>query len=235
MLEVSNLSVRYGRHLALENAALNVAKGEIVVVLGSNGAGKSTLIKGMAGLVRTEPGAKITLEGTSLHKMPAHRIVDAGLALVPEGRHLFSTLTVNENLMLGAFLPRTRARAEESMERVFAVFPKLKQRLTQIAGTMSGGEQQMVAIGRAMMTCPRLLLLDEPSLGLSPLLTSELFRALPSIATTGTSVLLVEQNSHQSLAIADRGYLIEKGTITGEGTAQELLASEEVQKAYLGM
>jgi len=235
MLDASNLSVRYGRHLALENAALSVAKGEIVVVLGSNGAGKSTLIKAMAGLVRTEPGAQVLLEGQALHKLAAHRIVDAGLALVPEGRHLFSTLTVHENLMLGAFLPRTRAHTQDSLERVFAVFPKLKQRLSQIAGTMSGGEQQMVAIGRAMMTCPRLLLLDEPSLGLSPLLTSELFKALPSIAETGTSVLLVEQNSHQSLAIADRGYLIEKGSITGEGTAQELLESTEVQKAYLGM
>ncbi|WP_333827941.1 ABC transporter ATP-binding protein [Pararhodobacter sp.] len=235
MLEVSSLSVRYGRHLALENAALTVAKGEIVVVLGSNGAGKSTLIKAMAGLVATDPGAQILLEGQALHKLPAHRIVEAGLALVPEGRHLFSTLSVQENLMLGAFLPRTRAHAQDSLERVFAVFPKLKQRLSQIAGTMSGGEQQMVAIGRAMMTCPRLLLLDEPSLGLSPLLTSELFRALPSIAATGTSVLLVEQNSHQSLAIADRGYLLEKGCVTGEGTAQALLESAEVQKAYLGM
>ncbi|MCC5988642.1 MAG: ABC transporter ATP-binding protein [Pararhodobacter sp.] len=234
MLEVSNVSVRYGHHLALENASLSVSKGEIVVVLGSNGAGKSTLIKAMAGLVRTEPGASVVLDGQPLHKLPAHRIVDAGLALVPEGRHLFSTLTVHENLLLGAFLPRTRDRAEESMERVFEVFPKLKQRLAQIAGTMSGGEQQMVAIGRAMMTCPRFLLLDEPSLGLAPLLTSELFKALPSIATTGTSVLLVEQNSHQSLSIADRGYLIEKGVITGQGTAKELLESEEVQKAYLG-
>jgi len=234
MLEVSNLSVRYGHHLALENAALRVAKGEIVVVLGSNGAGKSTLIKAMAGLVPPEPGASVVLDGTALHKLPAHRIVDAGLALVPEGRHLFGSLSVQENLLLGAFLPRNRDAAAESMERVFAVFPKLKQRLSQIAGTMSGGEQQMVAIGRAMMTCPRFLLLDEPSLGLSPLLTSELFKALPSIAAGGTSVLLVEQNSHQSLAIADRGYLIEKGVITGEGTARDLLANKDVQKAYLG-
>ena len=235
MLEVSNLSVRYGHHLALENAELSVGKGEIVVVLGSNGAGKSTLIKAMAGLVRTDSGARVELEGRALHKLPAHKIVHAGLALVPEGRHLFGTLSVQENLMLGAFLPRTRAQAGDSLERVFAVFPKLKQRLSQIAGTMSGGEQQMVAIGRAMMTCPTLLLLDEPSLGLSPLLTSELFKALPSIAETGTSVLLVEQNSHQSLAIADRGYLIDKGNIAGQGTARELLESAEVQKAYLGM
>ena len=234
MLEVSNLSVRYGHHLALENAALRVAKGEIVVVLGSNGAGKTTLIKGMAGLVRPEPGANVVLEGKPLHKLPPHRIVDAGLALVPEGRHLFGTLTVLENLLLGAFLPRTRDKADESMERVFSVFPKLKQRLSQVAGTMSGGEQQMVAIGRAMMTCPSYLLLDEPSLGLAPLLTSELFKALPSIASSGTAVLLVEQNSHQSLAIADRGYLIEKGVISGQGSAKELLQSEEVQKAYLG-
>ncbi|GGE11548.1 amino acid/amide ABC transporter ATP-binding protein 2, HAAT family [Gemmobacter megaterium] len=235
MLEVSGLSVSYGRHLALESAALTVAAGEIVVVLGSNGAGKSTLIKALSGLVAPHPGARVTLDGTALHKLPAHRIVEAGLALVPEGRHLFSTLSVAENLALGAFMPRTRAQAEASLERVFEVFPKLKQRLGQIAGTMSGGEQQMVAIGRAMMTCPKLLLLDEPSLGLSPLLTAELFRALPRIAATGAGVLLVEQNSHHSLAISDRGYLLEKGVITGQGAAADLLKSEEVQKAYLGM
>lgn len=234
MLEVSGLSVRYGRHLALENAALKIGQGEIVVVLGANGAGKSTLIKAIAGLVAPDPGARVMLDGQALHRLPAHRIVDAGLALVPEGRHLFSTLTVAENLSLGAFIPRTRQKADESRDLVFSIFPKLEQRLTQVAGTMSGGEQQMVAIGRAIMTRPRVLLLDEPSLGLSPLLTAELFRALPSIARTGMSVLLVEQNTHQSLAISDRGYLIEKGVICGEGTASELLASETVQKAYLG-
>lgn len=235
MLEVSSISVSYGRHLALEDAALTVGAGEIVVVLGSNGAGKSTLIKALTGLVPPAPGARILLDGQELHRMPAHRIVDAGLALVPEGRHLFGTLTVAENLSLGAFLPRTRARMQDSMERVFEVFPKLRQRLSQMAGTMSGGEQQMVAIGRAMMTCPRLLLLDEPSLGLSPLLTSELFKALPRIAANGTGVLMVEQNSRQSLSISDRGYLLEKGVITGEGRAEDLLRSEAVQKAYLGM
>lgn len=235
MLEVSNLSVSYGRHLALSDVALSVGQGEIVVVLGANGAGKSTFIKALAGLVTPAPGARILLGGQSLERLPAHQIVEARLALVPEGRHLFSTLTVAENLSLGAFLPRTRAQASDSLERVFAVFPKLRQRLSQIAGTMSGGEQQMVAIGRAMMTDPQLLLLDEPSLGLSPLLTTELFRALPNIAATGTSVLMVEQNSHQSLSISDRGYLLEDGRITGEGAASDLLQSEAVQKAYLGM
>ncbi|RRH69342.1 ABC transporter ATP-binding protein [Falsigemmobacter faecalis] len=234
MLEVKALSVRYGRHLALENAALQVKSGEIVVVLGANGAGKSTLIKAVSGLVPHAPGGRISLEDQALHALPSHKIVDAGLALVPEGRHLFSTLTVAENLSLGAFLPRTRAAAAESLEIVFSIFPKLKQRLTQIAGTMSGGEQQMVAIGRALMTRPKILLLDEPSLGLSPLLTSELFRALPGIAQRGIGVLIVEQNTHQSLAISQRGYLIEKGCIVGEDSAQELLKSPAVQKAYLG-
>lgn len=234
MLDVKGLSVRYGRHLALENAALQVKPGEIVVVLGANGAGKTTLIKALAGLVPHAPGAEVTLDGTALHRLPAHKIVDAGLALVPEGRHLFTTLSVAENLNLGAFLPRSRAGAEESRELVYSIFPKLKQRLGQIAGTMSGGEQQMVAIGRAIMTRPKVLLLDEPSLGLSPLLTSELFRALPGIARSGLGVLIVEQNTHQSLAISDRGYLIEKGNIIGEGNAQDLLKSPAVQKAYLG-
>ena len=235
MLEVSGLSVRYGRHLALENVSLNVNKGEIVVVLGANGAGKSTLLKAAAGLVEPDPKGRIMLDGQSLHTIPAHKIVEAGLALVPEGRHLFRTLSVAENLALGAFLPKAKVHAGQSLETVFGIFPKLKQRLEQAAGTMSGGEQQMVAIGRAMMTCPKVLLLDEPSLGLSPLLTAELFKALPRIAASGMGVLLVEQNTHQSLAIADRAYLLEKGVVVGQGKASELLESKSVQKAYLGM
>lgn len=234
MLNVANLSVRYGRHLALENVSLNVKHGEIVVVLGANGAGKSTLLKALTGLVDAEPNGKVQLNQQDLHDFPAHKIVEAGMALVPEGRHLFSTLTVAENLELGTFPKRAREKAEEMRGVVLGVFPKLEQRKSQIAGTMSGGEQQMVAIGRALMTNPDILLLDEPSLGLSPLLTSELFKALPQIAASGISVLLVEQNTHQSLAIADRAYLLEKGVVIGEGAASELMQSELVQKAYLG-
>lgn len=234
MLNVSNLSVHYGRHIALEHVSINIRPGEIVVVLGANGAGKSTLLKAISGLVKTEPHSAIHLDKQSLHNLPAHKIVEAGVALVPEGRHLFSTLTVAENLSLGAFPKRARANAEKMQEIILGIFPKLEQRKTQIAGTMSGGEQQMVAIGRALMTSPDVLLLDEPSLGLSPLLTSELFKALPQIAASGISVLLVEQNTRQSLAIADRAYLLEKGVVIGEGSATELMESELVQKAYLG-
>lgn len=235
MLRVSNLSVRYGRHLALENVSLDVNHGEIVVVLGANGAGKSTLLKALTGLVDAEPNGQVILGQKELHKYPAYKIVEAGVALVPEGRHLFSTLTVAENLSLGTFPKRAREKAERMRELVLSIFSKLELRKNQIAGTMSGGEQQMVAIGRALMTNPDILLLDEPSLGLSPLLTSELFKALPKIAATGISVLLVEQNTHQSLAIADRAYLLEKGLVIGEGLANELMESEIVQKAYLGM
>lgn len=234
MLKVSNLSVRYGRHLALENVSLNVNQGEIVVVLGANGAGKSTLLKALSGLVESARHSEIHLNKQNLHDLPAHKIVEAGVALVPEGRHLFSTLSVSENLALGTFPKRARESAQKMRDIVLGIFPKLEQRRTQIAGTMSGGEQQMVAIGRALMTNPDILLLDEPSLGLSPLLTSELFKALPQIAASGISVLLVEQNTHQSLAIADRAYLLEKGVVIGQGIASELMESELVQKAYLG-
>jgi len=235
MLEVSDLSVRYGRHVALEKVSLEVRTGEIVVVLGANGAGKTTLLKALAGLVPAEEGSRMMLGDKALHTLPPHKIVEAGLALVPEGRHLFGTLTVAENLSLGAFLPKAREKAEANLDFVYSIFPKLKERQPQLAGTMSGGEQQMVAIARALMTCPKVLLLDEPSLGLSPLMTMELFKALPRIAASGISILVVEQNTKQSLAIADRGYLLEKGNVIGHGAAEELLKSEDVQKAYLGL
>ncbi|UYN97010.1 MAG: ABC transporter ATP-binding protein [Enhydrobacter sp.] len=234
MLEVVRLSVQYGKHRAVDKAALSVGAGEIVVILGANGAGKSSLLKAVAGLQAPGAQASVALAGRELVGLPAHSIVEAGLALVPEGRGIFSEMTVRENLLLGAFARRARADEARNRERVLALFPRLAERLAQTARTMSGGEQQMVAIGRALMSAPRVLLLDEPSLGLSPLLSTELFRALTRIRDDGISVLLVEQNARKSLAIADRGYLIENGRIVGAGGAVELANDPAVQRAYLG-
>ena len=234
MLEISNLSVRYGRHRALDGVSATIAKGEICVILGANGAGKSSLLKAIAGTVAVEPGSEIRMNGARITGMKAHRIVEHGIALVPEGRGIFGELTVAENLQLGAFPGRARSRESETLTRIYRLFPKLAERRSQIARTMSGGEQQMVAIGRALMSQPDILMLDEPSLGLSPVLTKELFRSLKSIAATGVGILLVEQNARQSLKIADRGYLIEVGCITGEGSAQSLMSDPAVINAYLG-
>ena len=234
MLEVSNLSVAYGKHQALAGVGLNVARGEIVVILGANGAGKTTLLKAVAGLVPPLPGASVTLAGEDLLALAPHDVVQAGIALVPEGRGIFGELTVHENLMLGAYAARARASEGENFAGVISLFPKLKERFRQDVRTMSGGEQQMVAIGRALMAAPDILLLDEPSLGLSPLLCTELFQVLGRIRETGVGVLLVEQNARQSLNIADRGYLIETGRIVGEGAAAALRDDPAVQRAYLG-
>jgi branched-chain amino acid transport system ATP-binding protein len=234
MLEIAGVSVQYGKHRAVDGAALRVGADEIVVILGANGAGKSSLLKAVAGLQPSGSGARVALEGRDLVGLPAHQIVEAGLALVPEGRGIFGELTVRENLMLGAFARRARADEVRNRERVLALFPRLAERLEQTARTMSGGEQQMVAIGRALMSAPRMLVLDEPSLGLSPLLSGELFRALGRIRGDGIGVLLVEQNARKSLAIADRGYLIENGRIVGTGRAAELARDPAVQRAYLG-
>lgn len=235
MLDVRNLSVSYGKHAAVRNVSLTVERGEIVVMLGANGAGKSSLLKACAGLVAAGDGSCIDLSGCELTALAAHRIVEAGLALVPEGRGIFGDLTVRENLELGAFAKRARAAERDNFDRVMELFPKLAERLDQAARTMSGGEQQMVAIGRALMSNPDILLLDEPSLGLSPLMTGELFKALAAIRKTGVGVLLVEQNAHQSLAISNRGYLIENGVITGQNTAKALQSDPAVQKAFLGL
>jgi branched-chain amino acid transport system ATP-binding protein len=234
MLEVKGLSVQYGKHRAVDDAALNVGTSEIVVILGANGAGKSTLLKAVAGLQPPDAGARVALDDRELVGLPPHQIVEAGLALVPEGRGIFGELTVRENLLLGAFARRARADEAHNRARVLALFPRLAERLDQTARTMSGGEQQMVAIGRALMSAPNMLLLDEPSLGLSPLLSGELFRALSRIRHDGIGVLLVEQNARKSLAIADRGYLIENGRIVGSGRAAELASDAAVQRAYLG-
>jgi branched-chain amino acid transport system ATP-binding protein len=232
MLECRGLAVRYGQHEALHGVALGVAPGEIVVILGANGAGKSTLLQAIAGLVPSS--GEILLDGRSIAGLPPHLIVEAGLALVPEGRRIFGDLTVRENLLLGAYARRARHSEREHLDRVLALFPRLAERRRQVARTMSGGEQQMVAIGRAMMSAPAILMLDEPSLGLSPILCTELFKALAQIRRTGAGILLVEQNARQALAIADRGYLLENGRIVGAGPAASLAEDAAVQKAYLG-
>lgn len=234
MLEARNIAVSYGLHEALRGVSLEVDKAEIVVMLGANGAGKSTLLRALTGICEGRVAGDCFLRGQAMAGVKPERIVEAGLALVPEGRGIFADLTVAENLTLGAYPVRARAVEKGTLSRVLELFPKLQDRRAQIAGTMSGGEQQMVAIGRAMMSNPDILLLDEPSLGLSPILSRELFRSLEKIRATGMGILLVEQNARQSLAIADRGYLLENGLITGTGNARDLCRDPAVQKAYLG-
>jgi len=234
MLDVSAVSVAYGQHRALSDAALTVGRGEIVVILGANGAGKTSLLKAIAGIVPCLPGKNVVLSGRDLSRLPAHEIVEAGLASVPEGRGIFGELTVAENLLLGANPKRARGSEATRRQQVLSLFPRLNERLPQMVRTMSGGEQQMVAIGRALMSNPDILLLDEPSLGLSPLLVRELFAALRQVREAGVGLLLVEQNARESLALADRGYLIENGRIVGSGTAQALQSDPAVRRAYLG-
>jgi branched-chain amino acid transport system ATP-binding protein len=234
MLETRDVSVFYGRHRALENVSVSVSKGEIVVMLGANGAGKSTFLRAVAGQTRKMPGGSVHMDGTDITHRPPHEIVETGIALVPEDRGIFADLTVRENLTLGAHPARARPRETENLKRVLSLFPKLKERPKQLVRTMSGGERQMVAIGRAMMSAPTILLLDEPSLGLAPLLCSELFRTLARIKESGVGIFLVEQNAKQSLAIADRGYLLDNGHIVGADSAAALAKDEKVKAAYLG-
>jgi acyl-CoA reductase-like NAD-dependent aldehyde dehydrogenase/ABC-type branched-subunit amino acid transport system ATPase component len=235
MLEVEALSVSYGKHMALAKATLTARPGEIVVILGANGAGKTTLLKSLAGMVAKEAGSRVRFNGADIAAMRPHRIVETGLALVPEGRGIFGDLTVRENLELGAFARRARQNEKARLDRVLSLFPRLAERMQQTARTMSGGEQQMLAIGRALMSKPDILLLDEPSLGLAPIVTQELFRVLARIREDGTGILLVEQNTKKSLEIADRGYLLDNGRITGEGAARSLQDNPAVQAAYLGI
>ena len=233
MLEGRSLSVFYGRHRAVENVSVTVSTGEIVVMLGANGAGKSTLLRAIAG--QTPPqGGSVLMDGTDITHRPPHDIVEAGIATVPEDRGVFAELTVYENLTLGAHPKRARPHEAANLERVLTLFPRLAERRKQLVRTMSGGERQMVAVGRAMMSAPSILMLDEPSLGLSPLLCGELFRSLRRIKDTGVGIFLVEQNAKQSLAIADRGYLLDNGHIVGADTAANLAKDEKVQTAYLG-
>ncbi len=233
-LSVRQLAVRYGQHQALKGVDLAVRPGEIVVILGANGAGKTSLLQAVAGLVKADPSSQVLLDGRPLTHQPPHRVVEAGLALVPEGRGIFGDLSVTENLTLGAYAHRARDGEARHLQQVLTLFPRLAERQQQTARTMSGGEQQMVAIGRALMSAPTILMLDEPSLGLSPLLCRELFKNLQAVRETGVGILLVEQNARQSLAIADRAYLLENGRIVGQGRAQDMLHDPAVQAAYLG-
>lgn len=233
MLKVEKISVFYGDAQALWDVSFTVNRGEIVTLVGSNGAGKSTTLKAISGLVPPSAG-EIHLEGTRIDRVPAHRIVEMGIAQIPEGRRLWPGLTVRENLELGAYTKAARAGREESMERVFKLFPRLHERQMQLAGTLSGGEQQMLAIGRGLLSKPKLLILDEPSLGLAPFLVDEVFETIRKINLQGVTILLVEQNVNNALAISDRGYVLETGRIVLSGSGKELLADEHVKTAYLG-
>jgi branched-chain amino acid transport system ATP-binding protein len=232
MLRVDDLHVYYGKIHALKGVTLDVRRGEIVALLGNNGAGKTTTLKSVSGLLAPRRGALI-LEGRPLAGVPPHDIVARGIAHVPEGRRIFNRLTVRENLMMGAYL-RKEAGVAHDLERVFALFPRLEERVGQVAGTLSGGEQQMLAIGRALMASPRLLLLDEPSMGLAPVLVEQIFQTIADINRQGMTMLLVEQNAAMALAIAHRGYVLETGTIALAGTAAELAENPDVRRAYLG-
>ena len=233
MLKVENLYVRYGMIEAIKGISFEVNDGEIVTLIGANGAGKTTTMHTISGLLKPASGA-VLLDGTDITKVPSHKIVSMGLAQVPERRRVFAEQTVEENLDLGAFTRKDKDGIKKDMEEVYELFPSLKERRTQLAGTLSGGEQQMLAMGRALMAKPRIMLLDEPSMGLSPLLVNEIFRIIKDINQRGTTVLLVEQNAKMALAIASRAYVLETGKITLEGTGEELARSEQVRKAYLG-
>ncbi len=232
MLELRDLHVYYGEIHALKGASLRVGEGEIVALLGPNGAGKTTTLKTVSGLLTPRRG-QVLLDGADLVGVPPHQIVQKGIAQVPEGRRIFNRLTVLENLEMGAYV-RADGAVREDMERVFALFPRLKERRAQVAGTLSGGEQQMLAIGRALMARPRLLLLDEPSMGLAPVLVEQIFETIQSINRQGTTILLVEQNAAMALTIARRGYVLETGSIVLEGSARELVENAEIRRAYLG-
>lgn len=233
MLRVEDINVYYGAIHAIKGISLDVPDGEIVALIGSNGAGKSTTLRTISGLMKPKSG-KILYEGKDISGVAAHKIVGMGLCQVPEGRHVFANMTVLENLELGAYLRSDKDGIAKDMQDVFDKFPRLLERKDQIAGTLSGGEQQMLAMGRALMSRPKLLLLDEPSMGLAPLLVKEIFNIIKEINASGTTILLVEQNANMALSIADKAYVLETGRITLSGTAQELASSEAVRKAYLG-
>jgi len=233
LLEVKDLNVYYGAIHALQGISFDLEEGEIVSLIGANGAGKSTTLKTISGLLRARSGT-VRLRGEDLTAMPAQNIVKRGMVHVPEGRKIFAPLTVQENLEMGAYTRKDKAEIARNMERAFKSFPRLKERMNQLGGTLSGGEQQMLAIGRGLMAQPKVLLLDEPSMGLAPILVEEIFAIIKAINAEGVSVLLVEQNALMALSIAHRGYVLETGTIMLSGTGQELLENPQVQSAYLG-
>ncbi|RLS68219.1 MAG: ABC transporter ATP-binding protein [Planctomycetota bacterium] len=233
LLTVNNLSVSYGAIEAIRNCSLRVEQGEIVTLIGGNGAGKSTMLRTISGLLTPKQGT-IQFEDKEIHGQPPHRIAQSGLVHVPEGRGIFANLTVEENLQLGAYSRNDHAEIRKDRERALELFPRVRERLKQAAGTLSGGEQQMVAIARAMLSRPRLLMLDEPSLGLAPQIVQTIFQVIREINNSGTTILLVEQNAAMALKVAHRAYVIEVGSIEMEGPAAELASSDEVRKAYLG-
>lgn len=234
MLKVNQIDVSYGDIQIIRGVSIEVLERQIVTLLGGNGAGKSTVMKTISGYLRPKSG-NVEFCQTRIDQLPTHQIVDMGLVLIPEGRKIFPKMTVLENLELGAYLPRFRTKTHESIKRVFGLFPILEERKKQLAGTLSGGEQQMLAIGRGLMSQPRLLMLDEPSLGLSPLLVEEIFKVLRDIRKLNATVLLVEQNVHHSLALCDYAFLLENGSIILKGTGQELLQNKYMKEAYLGI
>jgi branched-chain amino acid transport system ATP-binding protein len=234
MLEVEDIEVLYGDAQALFGLSLSVAEGEVVMLAGSNGAGKTTTLRAIAGLRRPVRG-EIRFEGRSLVEMAPHKRAELGIGLVPEGRELWAQMVVRENLELGAFSPRARARVSDTLDEVFSMFPRLAERSSQMAGSLSGGEQQMCAIGRALMSRPRLLMFDEPSLGLAPILVTQVFETIQRLHEEGITILLVEQNLRKGLEVADRGYVIETGRIKTEGTSDELIADNSIRAAYLGV
>ena len=233
MLSVENLNVYYGAIHALHDISFHVDTGEIVTLIGANGAGKTSILQSISALIPRRSGT-ITFDGKDLSHIPAHRLISMGLTQVPEGRRVFATMTVMENLEMGAYTRRSRTEMQQDLEMVFAHFPRLKERMKQYAGTLSGGEQQMLAMGRALMSHPKLLMMDEPSMGLSPILVQEIFSIIQEINKSGTTVLLVEQNAHMALSIANRAYVLETGKIIKEGAAEALLSDDDVRRAYLG-
>jgi branched-chain amino acid transport system ATP-binding protein len=234
LLEIRGVDAFYGRVQALHGVSLMVDKSEIVALIGSNGAGKTTTLRTISGLMHPAAG-QITFDGQDITKVPAHKIVHLGICQSPEGRRLFPRMQVLDNLQMGAYTRTDKPQVQQDMERVFTLFPRLKERMTQLAGTLSGGEQQMLAVGRALMSRPKLLMLDEPSLGLAPILADTIFKTIQEINAAGTPILLVEQNAVRALEVAHRGYVLETGNVVQKGTGKELLSSPDVQRAYLGM
>ncbi len=233
MLEIKDLEVYYGVIQAIKGVSFEVNEGEVIALIGANGAGKTTILHTITGLIPSKAG-KVTFEGEDITKLPGHKIVTKGIAHVPEGRRVFAQLTVLENLKLGAYTRKDKNEIEESLEMIYKRFPRLKERRNQLAGTLSGGEQQMLAMGRALMSKPRIILMDEPSMGLSPIFVNEIFDIIKEVSAAGTTVLLVEQNAKKALAIADRAYVLETGNITLSGDADVLMNDDSVKKAYLG-
>ena len=232
MLKVNNINVYYGAIHAIKDVSFEVNDGEIVTLIGANGAGKATTLNTISGLLRSKTGS-VTFLGEDLSKVPPHKVVSKGLALVPEGRRVFLQMTVQENLEMGAYTQGGKT-LEEDLDMVYRQFPRLKERYKQVAGTLSGGEQQMLAMGRALMSHPKLLMLDEPSMGLAPILVEQIFQIIQDLHKAGTTILLVEQNAQAALSVADRGYVLETGKVVTSGTGQELLESPAIKKAYLG-